>query len=67
MRLEYENYLNSDVWKCKKSPTGAHYWIVGADKMRCQYCKKTKPVTYRTIYDEIKERRAAAYKKLYTR
>ena len=23
---EYEDYLNSDCWVCRESPTQAHYW-----------------------------------------
>ena len=24
--MTHEEYLKSDVWKCDKSPTGAHHW-----------------------------------------
>ncbi len=44
----YEEYLASGVWKCDKSPTGAHYWreYIGKDSERgifyCKWCYDTK-------------------------
>ena len=40
----FKKYLESDVWKCRKSPTGAHHWIVTESKERCKYCHKIKIV-----------------------
>ena len=41
---EYARYLRSGVWKCDKSPTGAHHWIevkadgVAAGTFVCKHC-----------------------------
>ncbi|MBA7582178.1 hypothetical protein ES708_24098 [subsurface metagenome] len=37
-------YLKSGVWKCSKSPTGAHYWIIRGEMMRCKYCGEERQV-----------------------
>jgi hypothetical protein len=40
-------YILSGLWKCEKSPTGAHWWI-GEDsrdtksEFTCKYCKQRK-------------------------
>ncbi len=42
----YQNYLDSEVWKCKKSPTGAHHWVEtktledGQRRFQCKHCSK---------------------------
>lgn len=33
-----EAYLASGVWKCDKSPTGAHSNIVEGNVLKCKYC-----------------------------
>ena len=43
-------YLVSGVWKCEKSPTGAHHWY-GKDNTElftCIWCGEEKelPITY---------------------
>ena len=36
-----EEYLTAGKWKCSNSPTGAHYWIRGLDKIwRCKHCEE---------------------------
>jgi hypothetical protein len=35
-------YLASDRWKCGKSPSGAHYWIIRTYQMTCKYCDERK-------------------------
>jgi hypothetical protein len=37
-----KEYLTSDRWKCGKSPSGAHYWIIHAYQMTCKYCEESK-------------------------
>jgi len=38
--MTYAEYLASDVWKCEKSPTGAHHWIgIGKETSGLFYCK----------------------------
>lgn len=53
---QHQQYLASGVWKCDKSPTGAHHWI-GMDKdgptgdFYCKYCLDTKrlPISYEGV------------------
>lgn len=47
--LTYEAYLVSDVWKCGKSPVGAHHWIHITQYLEfnqgwfmCKYCGEVK-------------------------
>ncbi len=45
--MNYDEYVKSGVWKCEKSPTGAHFWTVGPGehdqtRMHCTYCGKVK-------------------------
>ncbi len=44
-------YYNSDAWKCNKSETGSHYWLIVDNKYKkdfkiitskCKYCQKEK-------------------------
>lgn len=37
-------YVASGKWKCEKSPSGAHYWIVLHNQMTCRHCDCVKPV-----------------------
>lgn len=50
---EYRAYLNSDVWKCAESPTGAHHWVEIRKYMvkslfLCIHCKDAKE--FPTVY-----------------
>lgn len=36
----HQRYLESGVWKCSLSPTGAHHWIGDEVSLTCKYCKK---------------------------
>lgn len=49
--LGYHEYLASNVWRCEKSPNGAHYWReiqpnpdggVHTGIFVCQYCFDSK-------------------------
>lgn len=49
--MDYKKYLVSDTWKCGRSPTGAHHWIVDHEGSGlfglCKYCgewRKFAPV-----------------------
>lgn len=52
--VAYKDYIESGVWRCGKSPTGAHHWVEVAigSKTRglfiCIWCEDTKkfPITY---------------------
>jgi hypothetical protein len=35
-------YISSDRWKCAKSPSGAHHWIIQNYQMTCRYCNDVK-------------------------
>jgi hypothetical protein len=39
-----EEYLTSGRWKCEKSPSGAHHWIILQNEMTCRYCECSKQV-----------------------
>ena len=54
MVVNYENgkvidkeYIDSGSWKCDKSPSGAHHWIINEDQMECKYCKENRRVLVR--------------------
>ena len=38
----YGKYIESGSWKCSSSPTGAHYWLVISDGMKCKYCSEER-------------------------
>jgi hypothetical protein len=35
-------YIKSGGWKCPKSPTGAHYWTIRDEWMRCKHCAQKR-------------------------
>jgi len=37
-------FIASDRWKCEKSPSEAHYWIIQRYQMTCKYCNSSKEV-----------------------
>jgi|WetSurMetagenome_2_1015567.scaffolds.fasta_scaffold1096662_1 hypothetical protein len=39
---EDKEFIASDRWKCLKSPSGAHHWIINCDQMTCRYCRYSK-------------------------
>lgn len=39
---EDKEFLGSERWKCEKSPSGAHHWIVYSNNQTCRYCKLNK-------------------------
>ena len=42
LRKENEEYLKSDRWKCQKSKTGAHHWIILNRTGQCKHCNLNK-------------------------
>jgi len=52
--MKYEEYMASDVWRCKDSPTGGHHWIerridgLSKGQFYCKWCYDARhfPVTY---------------------
>ena len=45
------DYIDSGNWKCVKSPTGAHHWIVSQNQMTCRHCKKSRQVVLPIKHD----------------
>ena len=41
---EDQEFMASDRWKCSKSPSGAHHWIIQIGQMTCKYCNSSKTV-----------------------
>jgi len=47
-KSSYQEYLRSDAWKCKESPSGAHHWIESRipseerNAFQCIYCGQEK-------------------------
>lgn len=38
-KAAYGEYLRRGLWRCDRSPTGAHHWeLDGADHGQCIYC-----------------------------
>ena len=43
--------LNKDKpWYCKKSPVGAHFWIIKEYEGKCKYCSETRNMDCGTPY-----------------
>jgi len=35
----YQKYIDAGNWKCKKSPKGAHHWVIGEKgDGKCKHC-----------------------------
>jgi hypothetical protein len=50
-RQDYAEYLEGESWRCSKSPSKAHHWIVGSQTI-CKYCLIAKhPQTARLAGD----------------
>jgi hypothetical protein len=47
-------YLAEGQWKCSKSPTGAHYWVVVRRIMTCKYCSENRHLPLKIVIPEIK-------------
>jgi hypothetical protein len=42
--FENKEFIASERWKCVKSPSGAHYWIIHSYDMTCKYCNNNKEI-----------------------
>lgn len=49
----YKKYLESRIWRCKESPSKAHYWVINNGRMICKYCNESRRVVTRA-YDPSK-------------
>ena len=45
-RKEDKEYLESGNWKCSKSPSKAHYWLISDGDMKCKYCSEVRDVDH---------------------
>ena len=46
-KRSFDNYLKSGLWKCDKSPIGAHHWIAetykgGYGEFKCKWCLEVR-------------------------
>jgi hypothetical protein len=41
---ENKEFIASDRWKCEKSPSGAHYWMIDHRQMTCKHCSSIKQI-----------------------
>jgi len=37
-----KEFIISERWKCEKSPSGAHHWIISNHNMICKHCSMCK-------------------------
>jgi hypothetical protein len=44
-----KEYFSSNRWKCEKSPSGAHFWIIVAYEMTCKYCNNNKSLSTNAV------------------
>ena len=51
--ISHAQYVESETWKCNKSPTVAHHWIINGNMMKCKYCHEEK---YKTQQPEPRSR-----------
>lgn len=64
--LTDKEYLTSGVWKCVKSPSGAHHWVHMTETMdlardgyfRCKYCYDVRrfPLSWQQVNPMSKDR-----------
>ena len=50
----YLTYLTGNSWRCAKSPTGAHHWIIRG-RATCIYCLMEKEIDPKRILIDIKD------------
>jgi hypothetical protein len=44
-KAKEREYIDSGSWRCDKSPSGAHHWIVIGDQMNCKHCNINRQVS----------------------
>jgi hypothetical protein len=47
-------YLAEEQWRCSKSPTEAHHWVVVRQNMTCKYCSESRDLSLKTVIPPIK-------------
>ncbi len=57
-----QEFMASDRWKCSKSPSGAHHWIIHGGQMTCKYCHDNKPVNMNPLRSPNAEEKGASSK-----
>ena len=50
-KFDDKEYLESGRWKCEKSSTGAHHWIIVGKKAECKYCLELKHLNILGLFD----------------
>jgi len=44
-RAKNKKYIDSGSWKCDKSPSAAHYWVIcRGGHMICKYCAENRQI-----------------------
>jgi len=46
-------YLAEEQWRCSKSPTEAHHWVVVRQSMTCKYCLESRDLSLKTVIPPI--------------
>jgi hypothetical protein len=47
-------YLAEEQWRCSKSPTEAHYWVIVRQSMTCKYCSESRDLSVKIVIPPIK-------------
>jgi CRISPR/Cas system-associated exonuclease Cas4 (RecB family) len=47
-------YVAEGQWRCSKSPTEAHYWVVVSRSMTCKYCSENRDLSLKIVIPPIK-------------
>jgi CRISPR/Cas system-associated exonuclease Cas4 (RecB family) len=47
-------YLAEEQWRCSKSPTEAHYWVIVSQSMTCKYCSENRDLSLKIVIPTIK-------------
>jgi len=45
-----KEYIDPGRWKCEKSPSGAHYWIISQDQVSCKHCAENRQILVPSKY-----------------
>ena len=48
-----KKYIESGVWKCSKSPTGAHHWVIIGRQAKCKYCLKEEQLDDKGLFNRL--------------
>jgi len=49
----FEAYVKSGEWRCDKSPTGAHHWIISDGSQRCVHCGCVKSLKSKPVFFDV--------------